>query len=308
MKRGKEMDVFKKRFSVGLNLGEPEEEIELFIREYCNYLSSIYFSLPLGNRFYSRTELKNEYASEEALEKLKRLVFFMRKNGVRSELTVNTYGLNKDDLTVIKSFVTQNRIVVDEIVCLDEYARIIKEFFPDTELKYSFNNKDPYVISDLFDTVVVGKKYLRRADERKRLFSTGKKVVFLLNNGCNFNCLNRCGNTTYCEKFLQEELLYNDVNYIYAKQSLFPDELRRLIEGIPTNVEFGFKISNRPLGLWYTKTVIDMYMCNDMSIVSDYLSSNVDNYYFFCTMKSLLQYRDQFDISEIRKYKAELTL
>ena len=83
--------MFNKLFSVGLNLGEPEE-IKSFIGDYCEYLSSIYFSRPLGDRFYSRTELKKEYEDEHALEKLKRLIIYMRQLGIRSELTEIVMG------------------------------------------------------------------------------------------------------------------------------------------------------------------------------------------------------------------------
>lgn len=300
--------MFNKLFSVGLNLGEPEEEIKKFIGDYCEYLSSIYFSLPLGDRFYSRTELKKEYEAKHAFEKLKRLIIYMRQLGIRSELTVNSYGLRIDDLKIIKPFVCENEIDIDEIVCLDEYASFLRTAFPNVELKYSFNNKDPQNIPNIFDTVVVGKKYLRSNEDRERIYKTGKKVIFLVNNGCNFNCTNRCGGTAYCEKFLNAELLENDVNYIYAQQSFFPNELRKLIYEVPNGIDFGIKISNRPLGLRYTRVVIDMYMSDDMEKVWEYLRNDIDNYCIFCTMASLMKYRNQFNLDEIRRYKDELHL
>ena len=49
-------------------------------------------------------------------------------------------------------------------------------------------------------------------------------------------------------KNLNAGLLENDVNYICAQQSFFPNELRELIYEIPNGIDFGIKISNRPLG------------------------------------------------------------
>ena len=57
-------DLFhSKRFSVGLNMENSQEDIRTVLEEYKDMLSSIYFSFPLGRKFYSRTELENEYVN-----------------------------------------------------------------------------------------------------------------------------------------------------------------------------------------------------------------------------------------------------
>ena len=65
-------ELLRKKISIGLNLNEPEDDIYSFLETYKDYLSSLYFSLPLGVGFYSRNELAEEYEAEGAEKKLVR--------------------------------------------------------------------------------------------------------------------------------------------------------------------------------------------------------------------------------------------
>ena len=79
--------MFEKKFSVGLNLSEPEKDIIDFMEKYHEVLNSVYFSLPLGRTFYSRTQLEQEYRDEE---KFLRIVQAIGQYGIRREVTLNT--------------------------------------------------------------------------------------------------------------------------------------------------------------------------------------------------------------------------
>ena len=52
-------DLFhSKRFSVGLNMENSQEDILTFLEEYKDMLSSIYFSFPLGRKFIQEPNWK----------------------------------------------------------------------------------------------------------------------------------------------------------------------------------------------------------------------------------------------------------
>lgn len=69
----------RKKFSIGLNLNEKEEDIIQFLFDYQQWLNSLYFSLPLGEGFYSRNELASEYEANGAEEKLFRIIDYLKK-------------------------------------------------------------------------------------------------------------------------------------------------------------------------------------------------------------------------------------
>ncbi|MBR5228851.1 MAG: hypothetical protein IKV96_03335, partial [Firmicutes bacterium] len=243
-----------KSFSIGLNLNETIEDYEIFLDEYGGMISSIYFSPLLGRKFYSRTELEDECDKEDSLYKLKKLLDKFRSKGIRSEMAVNTFGLTEDDIDLICRFTTENEIVVDEVVCLAQYGKQLRDLYHRAEIKYSFNN--PKIDRDAlayFDTVVAGKELLRDKAARHELVEAGKEIVLLLNNGCTFACHYPCGDSEFCGKILDKSLKEHNLDYLYAQQSFFPEELKRLLETDEYAYKYRFKISNRPLGLEFTR-------------------------------------------------------
>ena len=296
---------FVNKFSVGLNLNEDIKTIRQFLNEYNTVLSSIYFSLPLGKKFYSREMLEKEYFDENKFLKAVELIKCMQ---IRTEVTVNTYGLNNIDLNRIKHYLTKQDIIPDEIVCLEEYAAFFREKFPNIELKYSFNNKLPVDMNDenimkYFDTMVVGKNYLRDEKKRHEIIRNGKRIVLLINNGCSFECNNGCGTTEYCERIFLHNLQKKDINYYYALQSFFPEELQELMVQDQYGSCYRFKISNRPLGIEYTKKVLDAYMNWDSTKTRVKLLNDTGKLGYFCTMGVLLGKKEKLDVKEILEYK-----
>lgn len=297
-----------KKFSVGLNLNEKIEALELFFEEFAPYLSSVYFSVPLGNRYYSREILAKEYTDEN---KFLQAVELIKKYEIRTELTVNTYNLRTEDLEKIRLYLDMHNIVPDEIVCLSNYAEYFATFFPNTEIKYSFNNAQTVQGIDkeelkFFNTVVVGKEYLRSENKRHDLIKKGKNVVLLLNNGCSFECRMGCGTTAYCNAILRNNLKKGDINYYYALQSFFPEELENLMCTDHYGNTYRFKISNRPLGLDYTKKVLNAYMTWNHQRTIQEINSDHGIYEYFCTMGVLLKMSNSLDIKEINRLKLKL--
>lgn len=291
---------FTGRFSVGLDLACPEADWDAFLERYHPFLSSVYFSLPLGLRFFSRTALAAEY---EDRDKFFRTVKALRRYGVRQEITLNTYDLTEDDLALAAAFIRRHLPEAKEIVCLAPYAGFLRQAFPDIELKYSFNNirvhPDPR-----FDTIVVGKEYLHDPQKRRRLVKAGYRVVLLLNNGCSLNCAARTCNARYCRSLFLKNLQQQPLARLYARQTLLPDELWALLRQDPCAGQYRFKISNRPLGVGFTAGVLDAYLHGlDLRQAA---AAAPETFCLFCTLLPIYERREQLDYAEIMREKAYL--
>lgn len=280
-------------------------DVEVFLRNNADLIDSIYFSVPLGPKFYSRTELKNSIEGEESEKKLLYLLNILDELDIKKELAVNTYKLDVSDLYNICTYLKKHNIIPDEIVCLKAYGNFFKKKYPNAEIKYSFNNP---IVSDLddFDTVVVGKEYLRNMKKRHELIKQGKNVVLLLNNGCSFNCHYQCGNLKFCNSLLKETLKKLTINEVYAMQSFFPEELRDILKYDIYADKYRFKISNRPLSVQYSQIVLASYVSDKFG--KDYICESRINYGLFCTMLTLLKRIDNFDITKIVEYKNRLRI
>lgn len=294
----------KKKFSIGLNLNENEEEIIRFLSDYQEWLSSLYFSLPLGDGFYSRNELALEYKATGAEEKLFHIIGALKNYGIRSEVAINIYGLKPDDISRAISYMVDKGLYPDEIVCLDEYGKQLKEAFPNTELKYSFNN--PSAPSVPFDTMVVGKGYIRNKQARHSIIDSGQDLVLLLNNGCSFDCHYPCGDSKFCGSILEKNLKNHDLNYMYALQSFFPSELYRLLNEDDYSSRYRFKLSNRPLGLNFSRRVMESYCCLDDKTEKDYIENDIQNFGLYCVMYELYKRREELSIDKVIEIKRKL--
>lgn len=110
-------------------------------------------------------------------------VIFERENKrdmlKRNYLDVRAFSRAADEENAI-AYMNRNALCPDEIVCLDEYGETLKKAFPHSEMKYSFNNPGRY--SSIFNTVIVGKGYLRNQEARHRIIDAGKSLVNIDSN------------------------------------------------------------------------------------------------------------------------------
>ena len=192
---------FTKKFSVGLCLNEPIAEIITFFENNKEWLNSVYFSLPLGMRFYSRESLEEEYRGAE--DKLLYILLVLSDLGIRREVAINTWNLTEEELKRAVAYCREHRFCPEEIVCLKEYGALFSKEFPNAEIKYSVNNPEPDgsgITSD-FHTLVAGKGFLRNRQARHVFLDKGYNVPLLLNNGCLPTCCTECDSITchhYC--------------------------------------------------------------------------------------------------------------
>lgn len=295
-----------KKFSIGLNLNEKYDDILDFMNKYQDYLYSIYFSLPLGTRFYSRNELTKEYGSWGAEDKLFRIIRSFPLYGIRSEVAINIYGLKTEDIELAINYMRKKELYPDEIVCLNEYGAQLKTAFPKSELKYSFNNSEKAL--NIFDTLVVGKGYLRNKTARHQIIDEGKGLVLLLNNGCSFDCHYPCGDSEFCGTILEKNLTNNSLDYIYALQSFFPSEIDRLFAEDDYADLYRFKLSNRPLGLKFSMRAMDSYCALTFKSEVDYIKEDPSNYGLYCVMGELYKRRNDFSLDAISRLKQDLSV
>ena len=165
------------------------------------------------------------------------------------------YHLSNLDIDYAIEFTKKFGIIPEEIVCLKEYGEKIRKAFPNCELKYSFNNTDYQDIPNCFDTVVVGKRYLRSKEMRHQLLESGYNLVLLLNNGCSFTCPGPCRNGTECRKIVAQQLLTSTPSELYALESFFPEELTRLLETDSYSDQYRFKLNTVKRAEKYAKGV-----------------------------------------------------
>lgn len=298
------VDILKKKFSVGLCLGEDLSDLYSFFEKYSIWLNSIYFSVPLGRKFYSRAKLAEEYDGKEdklicALQRIKEL-------GIRRELTLNTRDLTKDDLDAAIRFCQERSIIPEEIVCLQEYAPYLRHNFPDCELKYSFNNHDIRMqrVTKEFDSIVIGKGLLRDMEAIKKL-AESYRITYMLNNGCSFMCAGNCG-ARNCVSVFDKDISKNGVDYTYARSSIFPSELKEILEKYPEAHMFKFKISNRPWGLDFTQKALSAYISLEDPIEEMILDAAT--FKLFCATNPMDKYEKELQISKILEYKKDMVL
>lgn len=291
------------KFSVGLTLDASIKELDAFFSRYGPYIESVYYSVPLGKRYYSRDGLADEFDRRNPDLHLASFFGVVKSHGIQAELAVNTVGLSYEDLLCLKTYSIENNVYPDMVVCLPEYSDFFKRNLPDVKLRLSFNAPCSMDIPSNFDSVVVGKNYLRSETMRNDLVDSGIELVLLLNAGCSFSCRHGCGDAEYCKSILDVNLKRLNVNELYAHQSFFPIELTHLLDVDPYAGRYKYKISNRTLGLEFTEYVLSAYLTGrdiaaDVSMSQDYFGP-------FCLMRQLLLHRQELDYEEVIRIKRQ---
>lgn len=295
-------DFFRKKFSVGLCLNEPIAELVSFFEMNKDWLNSVYFSLPLGPRFYSRESLSEEYNGTE--QKLFYILSVLSDLGIRREMAINTWNLTEEELYQAVAYCEQHQLGPEEIVCLKGYGPLFSKEFPNAEIKYSVNNPEPdgSGITNDFHTLVAGKGLLRDQQARHRFLDKGYCVTLLLNNGCLSTCCTAC-DSIKCHHYFDNSINIYGLDYTFAKCSFFPSELRALILSDRYAGRYKYKISNRPLGLHYTQQVLDAYL----SLTDNYEAMMKDprKLALFCTAHPLAANIQKVNLENVKKLKEQ---
>ena len=300
---------FEKAFSFGISLNIELEEYKKMLNKYAKYISSAYFSLPCGDGFHTRSRVAEEYRNKDSIEKLKKILNLLKQYDVKLEAVINQYNLTKERLEEGLIFL-RNNIEVDSICILEEYRESVKKYYPDIELVYSFNNipvieKNYKNISKDYDVVVIGKELLRKPNVIKDIKEYGFKIKFLLNAGCSFNCGTCRAGSRNCVKTYERNREKFTRNELYAIQSFFPWELKKLVSILKSGEIDEFKISCRPCNIEYLEKCLESYIMNEKT-EEQYVEEDINNYYLWGRQTETSKKLTDYNIKEINKIKEEL--
>lgn len=294
---------FNKKFSFGISLEIDLEEYKKIINKYGNYINSIYFSLPLGKEFHTRSKVVEEYKEKNATKKLFEILKLFRDNNIKLEVVINQYGVKNEQLMEAIMFINQY-IDFDSICTLDEYISVLYSNYPEAYFISSFNNlkislNDIKNTSHKYKQIVVGKNFMRDIRLLKQIKLENFDSKLLLNNGCSFNCASCRAGTKQCTDIFNKNVKENGIQKLYAIQSFFPSELHRLLNKIEIDE---LKISNRPCNYEYLNNCLDSYINNNESYIKD----NIKNYHLWGRLGKFTAFYKYFDFDEIKRLKEEL--
>ncbi len=296
---------FTKRFNVGLPLDSDVDSLDAFLCEYDKYIDEVYFSLPLGAKFHSRKIIQKQFEDKRVCDKFPKLLSLYRKHGIKLELVLNTNLLTGSDLQEAREYLDSHGLYPDSVCILEEYAPIIKDYFPNCKYILSYNAgvrsiSEVDKINGSFDSWVVGSAGIRNNQMLAHINKRGSEVILLINNGCSFNC-SWCKNQASCKPTFDNNRKRRSVEYLYAEQSVLPFEL---YDGtIDVSLVKTFKISNRVSNLKYLKNCLDSYMSNS---VVPYVRSNKFNYSLWGRLGWFWKYFPFFSLKRVKKYKEEI--
>ena len=276
---------FRKKFLVGLTLNTTAKEFDKFLEEYAYYIEQVYFSMPLGDKFHSRIVVQKNFSKKENVELFWELLEISKKHGVKLDMVLNTVDLTSEDVDSAFKALADHNITLDVVTNIDEYYDYLTPHLNGQKIICSYNNAirsiaDIEKLKHTYDSYVFGNSLMRNLKVHKYVCETLKsKVCLLINNGCSFNCA-WCGHsTTTCQETYQRNRKKHSVEYLYAHQSMFPEELRNntiRMEYIDT-----IKISNRSSGLRYLKNCLDSYINNELK---RYIIFNRKNFALWCKL------------------------
>lgn len=292
-----------KKFLIGLPLSADVYEWDLFLNEYFEFIQSVYFSVPLGEKFHSRRHIAEQFKDEETVERFWELLKVTKRANVELELVLNTPLLSEEDIANAVKLLDEHDISVHSVTCLDKYYVQICKVFQDVKINYSYNNflND---ISDIsrsehkYDGCIVGRQNVRNVPIFNGLRKAGVDVILLLNNGCSHMC-GWCHSHEHCRKAFDFALNSTSAQQLYAEQSVMPFEIN---DGyIDTSAVRYFKINNRNSDLSYLIRCLKSYIFN---------YNNVDclaDYSLWGKLAWFEEYYKSFDLREIIEMKKQLS-
>ena len=301
---------YEKKFSFGIDLDIELSDYQKIINKYSLYISSVYFSLPSGEKFHTRAKMAEEYKKPGAKERLLKILDLFKNANVKLEAVINQYHIDKN-LLKKALYDLDNFIKIDSICCLDEYLDIILEHYSNNiYLISSFNNnplheKDIHKLNHKYNMIVVGKEFMRKPELLKKIKKQRFVLKLLINNGCAFNCgMCRLGREN-CIKTFRNNIKRFSTEELYAIQSFFPWELDKLMNILgDKNIINEIKISSRPSTYEYLNNCLESYIYN--KDVRDCIQKNPYNYHLFGRQANLIPFFKEFNYDNIENIKKEL--
>lgn len=288
------------KFSIGLSMTITCDEYKLIFEKYSTYIDYIYFSIP-GDKYQTRRNLFEGYSLVEATKKLKKCLNLASSFGIKTELALNTFTLNEQDIRYAFSYCEQKlQIIPDAIVSLTPYSEPIREIFGEVHQIVSFNSsvrsaKEIRRISRGYSEIIFGGASIRNIGLWEYANMAGFKARLLLNNGCSFNC-GGCRNAKTCKNVFQNNLDIFGINKLYALQSIVPSEFQTHI--VNNRFLCGYKISNRNCTYEYLNSCLNSYIENKEEDLN-----YSQRFYLWCRLAHFHEFYPSIDFTKVKIIK-----
>ena len=301
------MDRNNIQFNIGLTLSTNLKKFKRFLDAYHQHIGSVYFSLPLGMNHQTRHKVHRFFSRKKNVDMFWEMLRMIKAYGIELELLLNAYTLSGEDVKEAATLLEAHQIPIDAVCLQDELYREVEHCFPGIQKVYSYNNGlrtirdfEEIAAKHSYDYYVVGSAGIRNNELFQHIKQSGKKVILLINNGCSFNC-GWCRTQGSCQKTFCQNRKSHSVEYLYALQSVLPNEL---YDGtIDLSAIDLLKFSNRTSNLRYTQRGLDSYLSGAMV---KYIRRNRMNYSLYARMQGFWRCFPFLRLRKIKKYKEEI--
>lgn len=300
----KNKEFFYKRFSVGLTLDTNLELFEQFLSKYHTYIANFYFSLPMGDKFHSRINVRRQLRDPEKVKLFWKMLSLIKSFDIKLELVLNNGNVTEAEAYKAKALLSEHDIEIDLVGITNDIFEIVQRVFPTKEVVYSFNNRtnsrDEFEhIPFHYDEIVLGRQNIRNVELFDRIHNGMKsKVVLLLNNGCSHLC-GGCTTLANCHSAYYRAKLNCPSEYLYALQSIMPYEIHDGLLDVAC-VDL-FKINSRNASIQQLNDCMDSYI---NCIEDEYIEQSRANYMLWGRLAWHVEFFDEFSLQRIREYKS----
>lgn len=293
----------RRRFMVGLPIINDEIEWQRFLVKYKPHIYSVYFSLPLGDRFHSRFNVLQQFHDPNVVEQFWKLLKITESEGVELEMVLNTSSLVEGDVAKSKEELDAHGVSISSITISDKYYDEVSSIFHGVSINYSFNNHlenpDDIPVGREYKHIIIGRKNIRNYGMIQSLRDHGMDPVLLLNNGCNHFC-GWCGGPEHCGMAFSRIEGEFDLDYLYALFSIMPYELDENPGWDDIRI---LKVSSRNSDVDFLDKCLDSYIhCKDAELVG----KDSSNYFLWARLAWFSRYYKELNLEKIRAYKREI--
>lgn len=302
---------FKKRFSIGLVLNDSLDDYTNFLTQYADFIDTIYFSLPLGDRFHGRPQVAQQFKNPVIVSKFWEILRLISDFGIKLEPVFNTNHLNADDLYQAAELLGKQNIEIDKLAITDDLYEAAVIYFPQKGLIYSISNYGT-IIKKLesnphkYNEIVIGRNCIRDVGAYEIVRKRNEDVLLVLNDGCSFMCEGLCSEhgsnaSSYCEQNFKKAVEKSNVEYVYALQSIMPFEIHEQL--LPLDSIRYFKLSTRNSELAYIRKCLDSYIYNIQEVDR---TGDGSEYFLWARLTWFSPYYQSMDAERIISLKRKL--
>lgn len=302
----------RRRFSVAVSLGQisPEDYTDT-LGQYKDYIHDVYFSPTESLKYCTRKNIYDFYSTsnEERRSMIRKILVFAQENGIEISLTLNSSMVSASEMADIFELY-QSWIHLDHLTTTQEVAKIIKQRNYQIPITCSYNEAIvthrhlmEILNDDTFDTIVLGGRFLRDLKAFELVKTYGKNTVLMLNTGCCINCVSFCKNLDkhYCEDLFRKNLALLGIEYMYANQTVFPEEIGTYY--LPSGTVDIFKLASRPIKNEELNNMLSSYTSLDSHT---FIDKSKENYHLYGRLAHFISYYTQLNYKNILNYKESI--